>query len=60
VGQFARFSRAVHAGAELPVTLTDARRAVELLTALYASARTHAAVDLPIGPGHSMYQGWLP
>ncbi|MDH7487318.1 MAG: Gfo/Idh/MocA family oxidoreductase [Anaerolineae bacterium] len=60
VGQFAGFAEALRNGTELPVTLADARRAIELLTALYASARTRAAVDLPIGPEHPFYEGWLP
>ena len=59
-GQFARFGEALTADSELPVTLADARRAIELLTAIYASARTHAAVDLPIGPEHPLYGGWQP
>ena len=60
VGQFARYGQALAAGSEPPVTLADARRAIELLTALYASARTRAPVDLPIGPEHPFYGGWLP
>lgn len=57
-GQFARFAEALAAGAELPVTLADARRTAELLTACYASARTQAPVSLPIGPEHPLYGGW--
>jgi predicted dehydrogenase len=60
VGQFTRFSEALRTNTGLPVTLADARRAVELLTALYASARTRTVTDLPIGPEHSLYGGWLP
>ncbi len=59
-GQFARFGEALRTGAELPVTLADARRAIELLTAIYASARSHAAEDLPAGKEHPLYGGWLP
>jgi len=60
VGQFARFGEALRSEADLPVTLADARRVVELLTAIYGSARTHASVDLPIGPEYPLYGGWLP
>jgi len=60
VGQFARFGQALRADTGLPVTLADARRAIELLTALYASARSHTVVDLPIGSQHPLYGGWLP
>jgi len=59
-GQFARFGEALRAGGALPVTLADARQVIELLTAIYASARTCAAVELPIGPEHPLYGGWLP
>lgn len=58
VGQLARFGEALVADTELPVTLADARRTAELLTACYASAQTHAAVTLPIGPEHPLYGGW--
>jgi hypothetical protein len=30
------------------------------VTACYASARTGAAVALPLGPEHPLYAGWLP
>jgi predicted dehydrogenase len=43
-GQFLRFHRALHDGGELPVTLADARASLELVTALYHSARLGAAV----------------
>jgi len=59
-GQFARFGKALTTGAELPVTLADARRTIELLTAIYASARTNAAIDLPVGQDHPLYDSWLP
>lgn len=59
-GQFARFGEALVTGSELPVTLVDARRTIELLTAIYASTRTGATVELPVRPDHSLYNGWLP
>lgn len=45
-------------GGALPVTIDDARRSLELVTALYHSAATGAAVALPIGLEHSNYRGW--
>jgi predicted dehydrogenase len=42
----------------LPVTLVDARRSLELVTALYHSAATGSAVTLPIEPDHQSYRGW--
>jgi predicted dehydrogenase len=59
-GQFARFHDALLGKAPLPVTLGDARASLELLTALYHSAATGAAVTLPIGPEHPRYRGWAP
>jgi predicted dehydrogenase len=59
-GQFARFYAALHGNAEYPVTLADARRATELLTATYASARSCAPVDLPVSRNHPLYESWLP
>lgn len=46
-GQLVAFHTAVTEGAELPVTLADARRALELVTGWYESARTGRTVSLP-------------
>jgi predicted dehydrogenase len=59
-GQFYRMYEALRAGAELPVTLADARVALELVTALYYSAETGSSVDLPICDVHPRYRSWLP
>jgi predicted dehydrogenase len=55
-GQFYRFYRALRDGTELPVTLSDARAALELVAATYYSSETNAPVTLPIGPGHPKYE----
>jgi len=60
VGQFSRMAAALAADGELPVTLRDARASLELLSGLYHSAATGAAVDLPIASDHPAYRGWLP
>jgi len=57
-GQFAAYHAALTTGAALPVTLADARSSLELATALYYSAATGAAVDLPIASDHPAYNGW--
>jgi predicted dehydrogenase len=57
-GQFAAYHAALMTGAPLPVTLADARASLELATALYHSAATGAAVNLPIASGHPAYNGW--
>jgi predicted dehydrogenase len=59
-GQFYRLYDALCNGTVLPVTLADARTSLELITAMYTSARWRQVVDLPIGPDHAGYTGWLP
>ncbi len=60
VGQFSRFYHALHCKKELPVTLADARAALELITAVYYSARTRQMVNLPIEASHPYYASWRP
>jgi predicted dehydrogenase len=59
-GQLARYHRALQSGGELPVTLADARASLELITAIYQSARTRTPVQLPLAAGHPLYRGWQP
>jgi predicted dehydrogenase len=59
-GQMADYHRALTGGGPLPVTLEDARRALELVTALYHSADTGEEVSLPIPPEHPKYHDWRP
>jgi predicted dehydrogenase len=59
-GQFYRLHAALRDGSELPVTLADARASLELITALYHSARTGADVAMPITADHPLYDGWQP
>jgi predicted dehydrogenase len=59
-GQFLRFHEALRNGGELPVTLADARSSLELLTAMYTSARSGQAVALPLSQAHPGYSGWMP
>ena len=59
-GQFYRFYQAMQNKTELPVTLADARAAVDLVTAAYYSARTHQPVSLPTSRDHPYYAGWQP
>jgi predicted dehydrogenase len=60
MGQFSRFYAALATGADLPVTLADARNSLELVTAIYASAEDARPVDLPITASHPRYKSWLP
>ena len=59
-GQFYRFHAALRDGTPLPVGLVDARAALELVTAMYVSARSGQAVALPLGNEHPAYAGWAP
>lgn len=57
VGQFWRMHRALTDGGELPVTLADGRRSIELLTAIYKSVKTGQPVLLPLRRDR-WYDGW--
>jgi predicted dehydrogenase len=59
-GQLERYADTRDAGTTPPVTLADARASLELITALYASARSGTDVELPIPADHPLYAGWLP
>ncbi|WP_136685968.1 Gfo/Idh/MocA family protein [Falsirhodobacter xinxiangensis] len=54
------FYHAVVTGGPLPVTTAEARRALELVTAIYTSAETGVDVALPILADHPKYQSWVP
>jgi predicted dehydrogenase len=55
-GQFHHFYQALRDGTELPVTLGDARAALEIVAATYYSSEKNEPVILPIGQGHSKYE----
>src|ERR1700722_1396175 len=55
-GQFYRFYQALRNGKELPVTLGDARAALEVIAATYYSSEKNEPVNLPIGSGHPKYE----
>ena len=59
-GQFYHLHKALTEGGALPVSIADARPAIELLTAAYYSVHTGTDVKLPIGADHPFYGGWLP
>lgn len=58
--QMSRFHDAIFGRGALPVTSNDARRALELVTAIYHSSATHSEVVLPLGPDHPLYRSWVP
>lgn len=57
-GLMAAYHAALTTGGALPVALADARRSLELVTALYHSAASGTVVTLPIGTDHPSYNGW--
>ena len=57
-GLMAAYHAALATNGALPVTLADARRSLELVTALYHSAANGTVVTLPIGSDHPSYNGW--
>jgi predicted dehydrogenase len=59
-GQFYRFHQALLDDSALPVALADTRASLELITAIYHSAQTGQAVELPIGEDHPKYANWRP
>ena len=59
-GQFEAMHASLAGHAPVPVTLEDARRSLELITALYHSAASGEQLRLPVGPEHECYGGWVP
>jgi predicted dehydrogenase len=57
-GQFRAFHSALADGRPFDVTLDDARRALELITAIYTAAETGRTQSLPISIDHPRYKGW--
>ena len=42
------------------VTLEDARRSLEFVTAVYNSSRQNKNINLPISKDDPLYRSWLP
>lgn len=59
-GQLADTHRALITGSPLPVTLDDARRSLEMVTAWYRSSRTGEPERLPLAADHPDRDSWLP
>ena len=57
-GMFAAIADALDGAPGREVTIQDGRRSVELVTAIYASARSGAPVTLPLDPDHPYHSGW--
>jgi predicted dehydrogenase len=57
-GQMVAYHAALAGKGPWPVTLADARRSLEMITAFYESAASHQAVSLPIPQDHRLYDDW--
>ena len=42
------------------VTLSDARKSLEFVTAVYVSSRQNKNIKLPVGKDNPLYSSWLP
>ena len=59
-GMFAAIADALDGRPASPVTLDDARRSIEFVTAVYASGRNGQTERLPLPQAHDLYAGWVP
>lgn len=57
-GLFGEFARSLRGEPNRTVTLQDGRRSLELVTAIYQSARQGKAVELPVSRSDPDYGGW--
>ena len=58
VGLFTAIADALEGRRGQEVTLEDGRRSLEFVSAVYASAREKAPVQLPLTTAHASYSGW--
>ena len=59
-GLFEALHPALLGTAPWPLTLDDAYRSLELVSAIYYSSATNAAVELPLPADHPVRRGWAP
>ncbi len=59
-GQFSALYETLTGDVPLAITLQDARRGLELVTAMYDSSRSGLPVTLPITSSHPLYYDWRP
>jgi len=60
VGFFAALAQALQNKGTDAVVAMDGRRSLELVSAIYESARNGRMIDLPLGANAALYDGWLP
>ncbi|WP_299047286.1 Gfo/Idh/MocA family oxidoreductase [uncultured Tateyamaria sp.] len=59
-GFLTEVGKALNAAPNHAVTLADGARSIELVTAIYASARALSRVPLPLPATHPLREGWQP
>lgn len=59
IRQYELFYEALATGTPFPVTLSDARASIELVTAFFESAESRSVVEFPIDATHPKYNGWF-
>lgn len=59
-GFLSEVEKALKGGVNHAVTLADGAESIALVTAIYASHRDSARVELPLAPDHPLCKGWLP
>ncbi len=59
-GLFEALHPALAGTAPWPLTLQDAYRSLELVSAIYYASATNTVVELPLAPDHPVRQGWAP
>jgi predicted dehydrogenase len=59
-GLFEALHPALAGAAPWPLTLQDAARSLELVSAIYYASATNSAVELPLPPDHPVRAGWGP
>ncbi len=60
VGAFDAIADALQGTPGHEVTFADGAASIELVTAIYASARTGVRTTLPLSKDHALFNGWLP
>lgn len=59
-GYFAELAAQIAGQDNTAVTLADGRRSIELVAAIYQSAREGRAIELPLGRSTPLYDTWAP
>ncbi len=60
MGLFTAIADAIDGNPGQEVTLQDGRQSLEFVSAVYASAREHKPIALPLTSDHPSYKGWAP